>query len=233
VLEIHQFRYSTDNLGYIIYSENEAIVVDGGNPNYVKSFLAKNNLNLLLITNTHSHFDHTTGNQSLKAITGVQIEPPEKLIDRKKIRVAGCIAEIIHTPGHTSDSLCIKCEKSLISGDTIFIANIGNCSEGNLKTFMESLDKLLRLPDETIVYPGHDYTERSIKRALSIEKSNKDIEIFFKTYSPPPIKSTIGTEKKINPYLRASEPEIVKHLQEQNKNTGSRFECFKSFMALY
>lgn len=233
MLTIHQFTYSSDNLGYIIFSKSEAVVVDGGDPDYVGAFLSGNNLRLLFITNTHSHFDHTMGNQGLKGGTGAEIISPGELSEMKKIFLEEDFIEIIDTPGHTKDSICLQCGGGLITGDTLFIANVGNCPPERLKMFRKSLDTILNLPDDTVTYSGHDYTERSIKRSRSVEPSNKAIDTFYRQYSPPPITSTIGAEKNINPYLRAHKPEIVRHLMANGKPADTPFACFQSFMELY
>lgn len=233
MITVHQFTYSADNLGYIIYSDREAVVVDGGDPGYVRDFLERRGLRLLFITNTHTHHDHTLGNRKLQKLTGAAVSTPPELIENRSISVGSGTVDIIHTPGHTEDSICLLCGGSVITGDTLFIANLGNCPGRRLDVFRKSLDTLLALPDETVTYPGHDYTERSLKRALSVEPSNDAIEIFRKKYSPPPVAGSIGMEEKINPYLRAYTPEIARHLKEHGKPVGSPFECFTSFMELY
>ncbi len=120
----------------------------------------------------------------------------------------------------------------MITGDTLFIANAGNCPPGLLPTFRESLDRLLSLPDDTVVYPGHDYTEHSLRRAGEIEPGNEAIRRFREAYSPPPVVSTIGDEKKINPYIRTDDPAVIAYLEKRGLPTATPFERFKSFMEI-
>ncbi len=233
MIELLQFRYGQDNLGYLLYAEREALVVDPGDPGLVVEFLKKNQLELKGILNTHSHGDHTSGNRSLERATGAPIWECRELLKKEYIKLESERIDIIPTPGHTEDSLCLLSGRNLLTGDTLFIANVGNCQAFRMRSFAESLSRLLALPEETRVFPGHDYTERSLKRAMEIEKSNAYIKEFRERYKPPPVAGTIGDEKKINPYLRASEPEVAEHLRLKGKNTANDFECLKSFLELY
>jgi len=233
MLNIKQFLYSKDNFAYIIYSENEAVAIDPGCPNEILSFLNKENLTLKQILNTHTHHDHICGNSELHNKTEIKPLKFKDLMDRKFIYVEKECVEIISTPGHTMDSVCFKTDDFIVTGDTLFIANIGNCFTGKFSIYRESLDKVLALPDTLIVYPGHDYTERSIKRAKGIETKNEYIVDFWKKYNPPPVVSSIGWEKKINPYLRAHKKEVKRHLADNDKCVKTEFDCFKSFMKMY
>ena len=230
MIKIKQFRYSKDNFAYLLYAGNEAVAIDPGCPDDIVKFLKKNNLSLRLILNTHSHYDHTLGNKKLEKKTGVSLTKYE---DLSNLKVGGVDIHVIHTPGHTADSVCFQTDNFIVTGDTLFIANVGNCPDSLLHVFKDSLDKLLLLPDSLIVYPGHDYTERSLKRVQLIESENKDIKLFIKNYNPPPVFTTIGDEKRINPYLRASTNVIKEHLNSKGKSTRTEFDCFISFMELY
>ena len=230
MIKVKQLPYSEDNLAYILYANGDAIAIDPGCPDEIIRFLNKNNLKLTKILNTHSHYDHTLGNNYLEEKTGVITTKHENL---SGINLAEYKIEVIQTPGHTTDSVCYKTDTFIITGDTLFIANIGNCPNSLIPVFKDSLEKLLSLSSHLIVYPGHDYTERSLKRAGEIDLGNKDILKFKNRNNPPPVFSTIGDEKKINPYLRTNIVEIREHLKAKEKNTSSEFECFKSFMELY
>ena len=230
MINIKQLRYSKDNLAYILYMGREAAAIDPGCPDEIIDFLKGNNLTLTMILNTHSHYDHTLGNKYLEEKTGLILTEYEYL---NNLKVGGYDLDVIHTSGHTADSVCFKTDDFIVTGDTLFIANVGNCQDSLITIFKDSLKKLLVLPNHLAVYPGHDYTERSLKRAGQIESGNKKITEFNKKYNPPPVFSTIGDEKNINPYLRTNTVEIIKHLNDRGKNTDTDIECFKSFMELY
>ncbi len=226
-MKIIQFRYDSDNLGYLIHDGEEAVAIDPGDPGFVLDYIREAGLRLKEIRNTHSHSDHTSGNRTLADKTGA---PVVDSTGADHFYIGEEMIEVIPTPGHTRDSVCFKGEGWVITGDTLFIANVGNCLPGLAGTFRESLDRLLQLPDETVIYPGHDYTERSLRRAREIEPDNPDIKRFTDSYNPPPIVSTIGDEKRINPYLRTDEPAVIAYLRENGKDVERSLGRFQSFL---
>jgi hydroxyacylglutathione hydrolase len=228
-MQVIQFRYANDNLGYLLQEEGEAIAIDPGDPGFVLNYLRENQLRLKAIRNTHSHFDHTLGNRILGEASNVKVADSTRV---KRFQLGAESIGIIPTPGHTMDSVCFQGKGWVITGDTLFIANLGNCLPNLLENFWESLTRLLSLPEKTIIYPGHDYTKRSILRALAIEPKNNDIVRFWEAYNPPPIASTIGNEKRINPYLRTDQPAVIAYLEENGKLTTTRFDRFKSFLEI-
>lgn len=228
-MNIIQFRYDSDNLGYLIHDGKEAIAIDPGDPGFLRDYIREEGLHLKEIRNTHSHFDHTLGNRKLAAETGAPIVDST---GADPFSVGEEMIEVILTPGHTRDSVSFRSDGWVITGDTLFIANVGNCLPGLVRTFRDSLARLIELPEETIIYPGHDYTLRSIRRAQEIEMDNMDIKRFQESYNPPPIVSTIGDEKRINPYLRTDAPAVIAYLEEKSKPTATVFERFQSFMEI-
>ncbi|MEA1927389.1 MAG: hydroxyacylglutathione hydrolase [Candidatus Auribacterota bacterium] len=226
-MNVLQFRYDSDNLGYLIHDGKEAVAIDPGDPGFVLDYIRREGLQLKKIRNTHSHSDHTSGNRILAARTAASImdSPGTTLFYVGEEKV-----EVIPTPGHTRDSVCFKGNGWIITGDTLFIANVGNCIPGLVGEFRDSLTRLLELPNDTVIYPGHDYTDRSLRRAREIEPDNPDIKQFRESYNPPPIVSTIGSEKRINPYLRTDEPAVIDYLKESEKDAKTSFSRFQSFL---
>lgn len=126
---------------------------------------------------------------------------------------------IIKTPCHTKDSVCLYCNNNesdpvLFTGDTLFVAGCGHFFEGNPKDMVDVVNKLIKLPDNTKVYVGHEYTISDLKYALTTEPNNKDIkeklEKSIKLISKgiPTVPSTIDEEKKTNPFMRIYEKTI-------------------------
>ena len=157
MLNIQQFRYGADNFAYLIHGNRQAIAVDGGAWKEILSFLKQNGLSLELVTNTHAHYDHTSGNEHLIKATGAAFLKSSMFADNHTMMIDGEAILVYRTPGHTNDSVCFHTGHSLISGDTLFNATIGNCFSGNLHHFYSSIKRLMNLPDETIIYAGHDY----------------------------------------------------------------------------
>jgi hydroxyacylglutathione hydrolase len=233
MLNIEQFRYGTDNFAYILFGKEQAIAIDGGAWKETISFLKQNNLLLTIVTNTHSHYDHTSGNNHLIKETGADFINFVILPDNHEIIIDGEKIAVYRTPGHTDDSVCFHTGNLLITGDTLFNGTIGNCFSGNQKNFYLSIKRLMNLPDETIIYAGHDYIFDSLAFSRHLEPDNKDIEFFHKTHSSDIIiYSTMAEERKINPYLRFNEEAIINILRKNNFPYSTEWERWNSLMSI-
>ncbi len=231
-LQVRQFRYSTDNLGYVIYGDSTAGVVDGGAVEEILGFLAESHLTLQFIANTHQHADHTIGTESLRVETGAAVIDNKTLRRRKEIELEGRIIAVLETPGHTEDSLCFYFENALISGDTLFNGTIGNCFSGDLKAFLGSIKRLMALPPETVIYAGHDYVHSSMVFARLLEPENPAIDRFLKQYDPGRVVSTLQDELQVNPYLRFNEPGIISILEKKQLPVDTEYHRWESLMSL-
>jgi hydroxyacylglutathione hydrolase len=233
MFKVKQFRYHTDNLGYLLYGAASAMAIDGGATEAILSFVEEHRLSLLYVTNTHDHQDHTIGNNGLlRGSKAKFLSVPVLLGLGGELPFAGGNIRIIHTPGHTEDSLCFHTGRALISGDTLFNGTIGNCFSGNIEWFYRSIRKLMTLPDETLVYAGHDYIRDSMAFAKKIEPENKAIDEFLKRYDPEHVYSTLADEKKINPYFRFNEQGIVSLLAKRGLPRGTEWERWCSLMSI-
>ena len=170
-MPVKQFKVGGDrNFGYLAWDEEtrESFIVDPAySPKMIIDYAHESGLLIKYIFNTHAHFDHTNGNAEAAQITGVSavgFDDYEHLTDqdisdgsilplgKKKIK-------IIYTPGHTDDSICILFEDSLFTGDTLFVGKVGGTGFGtDARLEYDSLhQKLMTLPNDTKIYPGHDY----------------------------------------------------------------------------
>ncbi|MGV8057198.1 MAG: MBL fold metallo-hydrolase [Smithellaceae bacterium] len=231
MLSIEQFRYN-DNLSYLIYGEKRAIAIDGVACLEILDFLKSNSLVLEIVTNTHGHFDHTSGNGELLQSTKAQFLSFAGLPDNKEINIDGEKVIIYRTPGHTADSVCFYTGEALISGDTLFNGTIGNCFTGDWKSFYLSIKRLMALPDETVIYAGHDYIRDSLAFARHLEPDNKDIDKFGNGYDANHVCSTMADERRINPYLRFNEVSIIKLLEKRSLPCATEWERWQSLMSI-
>lgn len=231
MLNIEQFRHG-DNLAYLVYGNTQAIAVDGVSWWKILSFLEKNNLILSAVANTHQHFDHTSGNNHLLKATKAELLTFTALTDGKEFNIDDEKITVYRTPGHTDDSVCFSAGNVLLSGDTLFNATIGNCFSGNLKSFYLSIKRLMTLPNETIIFAGHDYVRDSVTFARRLEPDNKEIEKFWNSYNPECVYSTMADERKINPYLRFNEEPIVNLLKKMNLPHDTEWERWQSLMSI-
>ncbi len=159
------------NFSYIVEdtSTHEAIVID---PSWDLEKLTKTideqNLKIKYIVNTHWHDDHTRGNEELSKQLGVKIIQHEAsqlkndltVSDGDSIEFGSSFLMVYHTPGHSKDSICLLGGGKIFTGDTLFVGRTGRTvnSGADAGTLFQSVyNKLLTLPSETIIYPGHDY----------------------------------------------------------------------------
>ena len=117
---------------------------------------------------------------------------------------------VLDVPGHTAGAIAYYSEKMLFSGDTLFTAGCGRLFEGTPEQMYRSLSKLKELPDDTLVYCGHEYTVSNLQFATSVEKNNKIIQKRLETAKQsrkekkPTVPATLKIEKQTNPFLRLS-----------------------------
>lgn len=234
MLKVKQFRYSEDNLGYLVYGESEAMAIDGGAPEEILDLLSVLGVRLKYVTNTHSHYDHTPGNLALLKATEAKFLDYNTLIRLGKVSLEDEEIKVVDTPGHSYDSVCFFLENPLlISGDTLFTGNVGKCFTGDLQAYFYTMQKLIALPPETLVYPGHDYVEFSTTKGKRIDPGNSDIDTYLAGYNETHIVSSMETELRINPFLRFNDPAVMALLKERELPGHTSFERFKSLMSLH
>lgn len=186
-----QVQQHGDNFSYIIADDTtrEAAVVDSSyNAGEISRIIKAENLNLQYIINTHGHSDHTAGNQELSSISSAKVvahtlsrnNADIKLDDSDTLNIGAIQLKIIHTPGHTPDSICLLIDnKKLLTGDTLFVGECGRTDMpgGNSRNMYDSLfHKLLKLDDDVEVYPGHDYGSKPSSTIGEERRSNYTLE---------------------------------------------------------
>lgn len=231
-LAVEQFRYSFDNLGYLIFGDRAAVAVDGGAVEDILAFLERRRLELRWVVNTHAHYDHTPGNEALLRHSKAQFLDCAALAARGRLELEGETIHIYATPGHTRDSLCFHVDSILLTGDTLFNGTIGNCFSGDTLGFYRSIKKIMTLPPETVIYAGHDYVRDSLVMARHLEPDNAAIDHFLSVYDPNHVYSTLADELQINPYLRFNDGRIVRFLREMGLPCDTEEERWQSLMSL-
>jgi hydroxyacylglutathione hydrolase len=187
------------------------------------------------ILNTHEHGDHTGGNAALASKTGAKIlahrNAKGKIPEMARGLGAGDVVKVgktveleaLDTPGHTMCHICLRShtdQPALFCGDTLFNAGAGNCHNGGhpnelYKTFDGQLAKL---PNSTLIYPGHDYIENNLRFTLNREPDNASArELLDKLEGQDPNNayvSTLEVEQEINTFFRLSSPTVIAKLRE-------------------
>ena len=227
IITIPIFR---DNYAYLLQCVKTGIcgIIDPAEPKSVLPHLSSVNLTSILAT--HHHIDHSGGNlEILKHYPNLEVYGGDDRVpgvtnilkNGNKFRLGFLEIEAIHTPGHTTGSICYyvvdpdSSAKAVFTGDTLFVAGCGRFFEGTANDMFGSLvTKLAQLPDETLVYCGHEYTRANLLFAATVEPLNSDLKVLHdavtKSNLQCTVPSSIGEEKKVNPFMRVANKELQK-----------------------
>lgn len=235
MLAVSAVRAFADNYIWLAYAPTktrQVVVVDPGDAAPVKEALRGLDLQLAAIFATHHHADHIGGAAELAEEFGVPVYAPareaslpgqvHRLSEGDTVALAsGLSFKILDVPGHTAGHIAFVGHDALFCGDTLFSAGCGRLFEGTAAQLHGSLSKLKALPESTRVYCGHEYTVANLKFALAVEPDNRDASLHLehclaqRARDEATLPSTIGLERKINPFLRC-EVETVKHAAERH-----------------
>lgn len=243
-LEFFQFPTLSDNYGVLVHDPVSGVTasVDVPDAQDVKTALTKNGWKLTHILVTHHHYDHTQGIAQLKEEMGCKVIGPqaesakittldETVGDGDSFDFGGDTVNVISTPGHTLGMVNFHFSGNgvVFTGDTLFALGCGRIFEGNAEMMWSSLKKLMALPTETVVYCGHEYTQANAKFALTVDPENSALikraaEIDdLRANGEPTLPTTIGLELETNPFLRAADGEIRKHLAMEGATDAEVF----------
>lgn len=185
-----QVKHRGDNFSYVIADQTtkEAVVVDPSFNSDAMILLLKGlDFRAKYIINTHYHVDHTAGNQDIKSAFTAKVVAHKLsriakdigLVDGDVIEVGEIRISVIHTPGHSPDSICLLFNNKLLTGDTLFVGECGRTDlpDGSARDMYHSLfDRLMKLDDSIEVYPGHDYGSRPYSTIGLEKKTNYTLE---------------------------------------------------------
>ncbi|UIJ72424.1 hydroxyacylglutathione hydrolase [Aurantimonas sp. HBX-1] len=229
-IDIRQFTCRTDNFGVLVHNADSGatISIDAPEEGPILAALEDAGWTLTHILTTHHHGDHVAANEALKQRFGVEIVGPVKERDRipgidrtvtggDKFELGGIAIEAIDTPGHTLGEISYYLPegKALFAADALFSLGCGRLFEGDAAMMWESLKRLRALPDETMLYCGHEYTATNAKCAIAVDPDNtqlrervREVET-LRIAGKPTLPVNLGQEKATNPFLRADDPELA------------------------
>ena len=232
-LEIHMFPCLADNYGYLLHDADAEATAAVDTPDAAANLrdLDAKGWKLTHIFNTHHHADHAGGNLALKRETGCTIVGPradaaripgidEAVGDGDVVALGAHRAEVYDTPGHTRGHIVyfFRDDQAAFVGDTLFAIGCGRLFEGTPAQMWSSLAKILRWPDATRLYCGHEYTQANARFALSVEPENEALveraaEVTrLRELGRPTIPTTLAAERATNPFLRAASRELRESL---------------------
>jgi len=218
-----------DNLIWMLHDGHQAFVVDPGAAAPVANALHERGLRLAAILVTHHHNDHVGGLAELAPLLHGPVYGPahermpvavQPMSQGSRFELLGTQIEVIDVPGHTAGHIAYVVRAPaqapwLFCGDTLFSGGCGRLFEGTPTQMLDSLDKLAALPGDTRVCCAHEYTLSNLRFARTVEPRNTalaDYETHCKALRAEgawTLPSTIATERAVNPFLRAREPDVV------------------------
>lgn len=243
-LTVEMIPVLSDNYVYLVHEpETDTTgVVDPAVAAPILERLAASGRSLAWILSTHHHADHTGGNLELKQATGCRIAGPGKdaaripgidlkLVEGDRFKLGAAEAEIFETPGHTSGHISYWFAGSnvLFSADTLFSLGCGRLFEGTPAQMWNSLRKYAPLPDEALVYCGHEYTQANARFACTVDPDNQALQARAaevdrqRAAGEATVPTTLGLERATNPFLRPDDAAIRRQLGMEGADDAEVF----------
>lgn len=229
IIPLPAFR---DNYIWVLRYESRAVVVDPGDAEPVLRYLSDEGLSLEAILVTHHHSDHVGGLSALLAKASVPVYGPAReditginhpVAEGAEVHLPGIGARlrVLDIPGHTAGHVGYYGEGVLFCGDTLFAAGCGRLFEGTPAQMHASLAKLAALPGDTRVYCTHEYTLSNLAFAAAVEPGNAAVAEriaacqALRAADQPTVPFLLAEEFATNPFLRSSEPEVIRQAETQ------------------
>ncbi|MEC8218352.1 MAG: hydroxyacylglutathione hydrolase [Pseudomonadota bacterium] len=246
MISIKPIKALSDNYIWLVTTNEGSIVIDPGESKQIIDLIKSNEIDLEGILITHHHYDHTNGIEEILKYKKVEVFGPNNNVNSITKRVKqndvfnliGLKFEVIETPGHTLDHIAFYCcedgKSILFCGDTLFSGGCGRVFEGTYSQMYESLKKLSKLPEDTQIFCGHEYTSSNLQFACAVEPNNQFIkkyseEIIEKTKNGvPSLPSSLKIEYMINPFIRCNEENLIDNINKKFGEIGSESEIFST-----
>jgi hydroxyacylglutathione hydrolase len=238
-----------DNYAYLLHCFDTGAtgIVDPSEAEPALQAARRQDWKIGFVLDTHHHNDHCGGNLGIKEASGAKVVGPaydkdripgiDIPVDEESGFIFGAHpAQVLFIPGHTRGHIAFYFPdaKALFCGDTLFSYGCGRMFEGSSDVMWKSLLKLRALPDDTQIYCGHEYTEANLRFAVDADPNNDglwrrqaDVQR-IRAEGKPTIPATLGEEKKLNPFLRADQPELKKRFGGETKPDHEVFGAMRA-----
>lgn len=235
MIKIYPIEAFSDNYIWIIEDGLYACVIDPGQKDPVLTYLKFKQLQLRQILITHHHHDHTGAVVALAELTGAHVYGPMNASihgistyvqegDHVSLSPLDVVLRVLEVPGHTLDHVAyvgeIESQSVVFCGDTLFSCGAGRLFEGNSQQMLQSLDKIKKMSQNSLLYCAHEYTLSNIRWALMVEPTNIDLLDWerrawqLREQMIPTIPTTLGQELKTNPFLRVDLESVHKAAEQ-------------------
>ncbi|WP_108398191.1 hydroxyacylglutathione hydrolase [Devosia submarina] len=242
------FGARSDNFGYLVHDEasGRTAAIDAPEVAAIEAALQRRGWTLTDIFITHHHIDHVEAIPALKAKYNARVVGPRGEADKiadldelvaggNRVQLGETQFDVYDTPGHTLGHIVFHdaTNKHLFTADALFSLGVGRMFEGTPGPMWDGIKFLRTLPDDTLVYCGHEYTESNARFALSIDPENAALQKraaevkALREQGKPTIPFNLGEDKKANPFLRADAPELAKFYGLEGAAPGDVFAAIR------
>ena len=247
-LIVDVFAARSDNFGYLVHdaASGRTAAIDAPEAAAIRNALLQRGWTLTDIFITHHHIDHVEAIAELKAEFGARVIGPraeadkidgldELVGDGDTVALGESRFQVMATPGHTLGHIVFydAAGGHLFSADALFSLGVGRMFEGTPGPMWAGLERLRALPDETLVYCGHEYTQSNARFALSIDPDNAALKAraaevdALRAAGRATIPFTLGEDKRANPFLRADAPELARHYGLEGADPAEVFAAIR------
>jgi len=247
-LIVDVFPARSDNFGYLVHdtASGRTAAIDAPEAAAIRTALVHRGWTLSDIFITHHHVDHVEAIPELKAAFGTRVVGPrgeaDKIADLDELVSGGdrvslgeTVFDVYDAPGHTLGHIVFhdKVGKHLFTADALFSLGVGRMFEGTPGPMWEGVKALRALPDDTLVYCGHEYTSSNAKFALSIDPGNAALQkraaevAALQASGRPTIPFLLGEDKAANPFLRADDPGLARHYGLEGADPAQVFAAIR------